>query len=154
ALPDRLVLEKARAQLFLADLVLLERNRFERRQEAARLEQDEARGEPEERGRLFRGELAHRAHPLQVLRREVAEPDAEDVELLFLDELQEEIERTFESFDADARRADADDRRVVVLGRHGSASRSARCSSRSSSSVAVSWCRAIRRTTRSDSPRR
>src|SRR5437870_2436119 len=67
----------------------------------------------------------------------------EDVELFLLDELEEQIERTVKTVDADSR---------GLRFHHGSASRSARASSRSSSLRGVSWCRAISRTTRGDEP--
>ena len=139
ALPDGGVLDEPRAELLLADGVVLRGDRLERRQEAARLQQDESRREPQERGGFLGRERAHGPDTPQVFLREIPEPDREDVQLALLDELEEEVERALEALDLDARRARADDGRVIAAAiGHGSASPSARWSRRSSS-VSGGW---------------
>src|ERR671937_719205 len=101
-LADDRVLEEARAELLLG-LALLLGKRLEARQEAPRLEQDEPRGEREERRDLVRGQRGHRAHARQVRVGEVPETHRDDVELLLLDELEKKIERPVESLDANPR---------------------------------------------------
>src|SRR5439155_27075473 len=89
------------------------------------------------------GKGGHGPHTREIRVSEIPEPHGEDVELLFFDELEEEIQRPVESFDGHTRR---------LRFHHGRASRSARARSISSSVTGRWCCRAMTRTTRSDSP--
>src|SRR5688572_15140762 len=138
------VLEQPGAKLFLALALVRLGKRQQRRQQTAGLQQNEARREREERGDLFCRQGVQRAHPHEIRVGEVAEAHRQDVELLLLDQLEQEVERTVEALDRDVRTLRAD--------HHGSASRSARASRRSSASRGASWWRAISRTTRAGRP--
>src|SRR5205823_14708680 len=118
-------------------------DRLEARQETPRFQEDEPRREGEERRDLVGGKRGHGAYSRKVCVGEIPEPHGENVELLFLDELEEQVQRPVESFDGHARR---------LRFHHGRASRSARARSLSSSVTGSWWCRAMRRTTRSDAP--
>ena len=122
------VLEEARPKLLLG-LALVLGQGLERRQQASRLQEDETRGEREERGHLIRGEPGHRAHPREVRVGQVPQSYGEDLELPFLDELEQQVERSVESLDRHAR---------GLRLHHGRASRSARARRRSSSSTGMS----------------
>src|SRR2546430_129883 len=84
ALTHDRVLHEARAELLLG-LALLLFYRRERWQEAARLEQHQARCEREERRDLVSGQRGERAHARQIRVGQIAQTHGEDVELLLLD---------------------------------------------------------------------
>jgi len=85
----RRVFDEPEPELRLGIELILERARREGRQQTAGLQQDEARGDVEERRHFVRRQRGHRAHARQVLVREVAEPHREDIELPVFDQLEQ-----------------------------------------------------------------
>jgi hypothetical protein len=84
----------ARILLLGGELVLLARRR--RGQEHLRLDVRERRGHDEVLARDVEVDELHHGEVLEVLLRHEADRDVEDVELVFLAEMQEEVERTLE----------------------------------------------------------
>src|SRR5207245_1984337 len=121
ALAHDRVLEEPRAELFFR-LALRDGQRLERWQQAARLQEHEARREREERRDLLRRQRLERAHAREVRVSAVGEAYGADVEAFLLDELAEKVERAVDPLDRDARR---------LRLHHASPSRPARASARS-----------------------